>query len=178
MAWHGNKWGMQSRSSGFCLSCWTRPRGTGWGCLKSPSLVSVEEMRLGGRREACVPEVKKQAWYMQWRDDLRMFHPKWKAKNKQKTRSSKPCQIQLGLVWSGYFSAEAAIYSFLFFFLIGGYLLCNVVLVSAIQLKLAVSIYLCIPLEPPHPSHSFRLSQSNQFNWRKNLQSVISSETS
>ena len=52
---------------------------------------------------------------MQWRDDLRMFYPKWKAK--QKTKKHGPqSQIQLGLVWSSYVSAEAAIYSFLFFF--------------------------------------------------------------
>ena len=167
--WHGNEWGMQSRSYGLCLLSAELDQEGQDGNAGNPPHWSQWKICGWGRREACVPEVKKQAWHMQWRDDLRMFYPKWKAKN-TKTRSSKPCQIQLGLVWSSYVTAEAAIYSFLFFFFkwrIFALQCCIGFWYTITQTSYKyIYIYLCIPSSwAPPPSHSYRLSQSNKFNW-------------
>ena len=148
--------------------CWTRPRGTGWGCVRSPSLVSGEDMRLRGKRSLCSWGEKTSMAYAveRWSENV-LPQMEGKTKNK-KTRSSKPCQIQLGLVWSSYVSAEAAIYSFLFFFFnwrIFGLQCCIGFWYTTTQTNCKY-IYLFIPSSwDPYPSHSFRLSQSNQLNW-------------
>ena len=165
--WYGDRWGMQSRPYGFCLlSAELDQEGQDGDAWDLPHWSQGKTWGWGGR-EACVPEVKKQAWHMQWRDDLRMFYPKWKAK--QKTKKHGPqSQIQLGLVWSSYVSAEAAIYSFLFFFFnwrIFGLQCCIGFWYTTTQTNCKY-IYLFIPSSwDPYPSHSFRLSQSNQLNW-------------
>ena len=152
--WHDNKWGMQSRSYGLCLLSAELDQEGQDGDAWNPPHWSQWKTWGWGRREACVPEVKKQAQHMQWRDDLRMFYPKWKAKN-TKTQSSKPCQIQLGLVWSGYVTAEAAIYSFLFFFFnwrIFALQCCIGFWYTTTQTSYKY-IYVSLPLEPPtHPT--------------------------
>lgn len=137
---------------------------------------------LSGRHEA---EGEEKLVFLRWKNKhgicsgemiWECFTPNGRQNKKQKKRSSKPCQIQLGLVWSSYVSAEAAIYSFLFFFFnwrIFALQCCIGFWYTTTQTNCKY-IYLFIPSSwDPHPSHFFRLSQSNQLNWSRWTYSLL-----